>query len=212
LDDKLGISWSTVTLGEVLNMQGDLKNAKTMIDEGLTLARQQEEPQAIGWALSHLGNNSLLQGDFDQAQNYYSESGNVFRSLGPHKAGVGWAHFGLGEAALAKDEVGLATENLKLAVKSFNEYKNRLGIAWCISSLAAAASLMNQDEQAAQLWAIAEAIHDRKGVREPPIIKELHEKLRAKVRAQLGEGKFKSIGIEKQSTSLEQAVSEALAL
>jgi len=212
LDDKLGISWTTVTLGEVLNMQGDLEMAKTMIEEGLTLARQLEESQAIGWGLSHLGYNALLRGEFDEAQNNYTESGAVFESIGPHKAGLAWAHFGLGEVGLAQKDASSTINNLKIAVKYFIAYKNRLGIAWCLESLAAVISLDNQHEQAARLWSMVEAIHDYKGVREAPVIKPLHEKLRENVRSHLGDAKFKTIVSQKQVISLEQAVSEALAL
>jgi non-specific serine/threonine protein kinase len=212
LDDKLGISWTTVTLGEVLNMQGDLTEAKSMIEEGLMLARAQDEKQAIGWGLSHLGYNALLRGDFEEAIEYYLESAAVFELIGPHKAGLAWAYFGMGEAALARNDAPSAMKNLKMAVNYFNQYKNRLGIAWCIASLAGAMSLLDQPEQAARLWGLAESLHDYKGVREAPVIKSLHEKLRETVRAHLGDGKFKAIMGEKQSTSLELAVSEAMAL
>jgi tetratricopeptide (TPR) repeat protein len=212
LDDKLGISWTTLTLGELHNMQGELTIAKTMIEEGLTLAHMLDERQAIGWSLSHLGHNALLRGEFDEAIKYYLESAAVFELIGPHKAGLGWAYFGLGEAALAKDDAPSALINLKTSMNFFNQYKNRLGIAWCISSLARAISLTNQYEQAARLWSMVEAIHDYKGVREAPIIKPFHEKLRENVRSHLGDEKFKSIVGEKLSISLEQAVNEALAL
>ena len=212
LDDKLGISWTTLTLGEVLNMQGEITTAKTMIEEGLALARKEDEKQAIGWALSHLGYNALLRGEFDEAIKYYLESAAVFELIGPHKAGLGWAYFGLGEAALVKDDAPSALINLKTSIKFYNQYKNRLGVAWCISSLAGAISLNNQYEQAARLWSMVEAIHDYKGVREAPIIKPLHEKFRENVRSHLGDENFKSIVSEKQSISLEQAVNEALAL
>lgn len=212
LDDKLGISWTTLTLGEALNIQGEIANAKIMIEEGLALARKQDEQQAIGWALCHLGHNALLRGDFDESIKYYLESVAIFELIGPHKAGLGWSYFGLGETALAKDDAPSALNYLKTSMKFFYQYKNRLGIAWCISSLAGAVSLNNQYEQAAQLWSMVEAIHDYKGVREAPIIKPLHEKLRENVRSHLGDGKFKSIVGEKQSISLEQAVNEVLAL
>jgi tetratricopeptide (TPR) repeat protein len=212
LDDKLGISWTTVTLGEVLNMQGDLATAKSMIEEGLALARAQDEKQAIGWGLSHLGYNALLRGDSEEAINNYLESAAVFELLGPHKAGLAWAYFGMGEAALARNDAPSAMKNLKMAVNYFNQYKNRLGIAWCIASLAGAMSELDLPEQAARLWGLAESLHDYKGVREAPVIKSLHEKLRETVRAHLGDGKFKAIMGEKQSTSLELAVSEAMAL
>lgn len=212
LDDKLGISWTTVTLGEVLNMQSDLITAKTMIEEGLILARQYKEPQAVGWAQSHLGYNALLRGDFENAKNKYTESAAVFEMVGPHKAGLGWAYLGLGEVGLAMKDASSAVNNLKVAVKFFSAYKNQLGIAWCLESLAAALSLNDQYEQAAKFWGMAEAMHDLKGVRNAPIITSLHEKRKAKVRAQLGESKFKALSAEKRSISFEQAVSEALAL
>ena len=213
-----GLAWcaasmgAAVTLGEALNMIGDLQTARKLLEEGLTLAREQDEQQAIGWGLIHLGYNVLLQNDLIGAQACYQESAAIFEALGPHKSGLGWAHFGLGEAALAKDDASAAIKNLKTAVKYFNQYKNRLGIAWCISSLAGAISLQNQYKQVARLWSMVEAIHDYKGAREAPIIKSLHEKLRENVRSHLGEGNFKALVSEKQSSSLEQAVNEAMAL
>src|SRR5258708_1428439 len=132
LDDKLGLAWTTVTLGEVLNMQGDLKSAKTMLEEGLSLARSQNEGQAIGWTLSHLGLNAFLRGEFKEANKFYSECKDVFDSLGPNKAGLAWAYFGLGEAALAKKISKVAMKNLKTAMNYFNSYKNRSGVAWWI--------------------------------------------------------------------------------
>jgi predicted ATPase/transcriptional regulator with XRE-family HTH domain len=212
LDDKLGISWTTVTLGEVLNMQGHLETAKTMIEEGLTLARQQEESQAIGWGLSHLGYNALLRGDFAEAKNSYTESGAVFESIGPHKAGLAWGYFGLGEVGLAQKDAPSAINNLKMAVKFFSAYKSRLGIAWCLESLAGAISLNKQDELAARFWSMADAIHDSKDVRGAPIINDLHEKRRAKVRSRLGENSLKALRAQIQSISLEQAVNEVMAL
>lgn len=73
-------------------------------------------------------------------------------------------------------------------------------------------SILDQPEQAVRLWGMADEIHDYKGVREAPIIKSHHEKLKENVRAHLGEGKFKAIVGVKHSISLEQAVDEAMAL
>ena len=53
-----------------------------MLEEGLTLARQQNEGQAIGWALCHLGYNALLRNEFDEAGIFYKESVNIFEPIG----------------------------------------------------------------------------------------------------------------------------------
>lgn len=212
LDDKLGIAWTTVTLGEVLNMQGDLVNAKAMLDEGLTLARQKKEAQAVGWGLSHLGYNALLQNKFDEAAIFYKESGVIFESVGPHKSGMAWAYFGLGETALAQKESTLAVEDIKNAAKFFWGYKNRWGIAWCIESLACIMSLKNDHELAAKLWGAADSLREAKGVREAPILRGLHEDLKTKSQKKLGETKFKSLWNENQYITLEQAVKDVIAL
>jgi tetratricopeptide (TPR) repeat protein len=212
LDDKLGISWTTMTLGEVLNMLGDLKNARTMLDEGLTLARQQNEGQAIGWALSHLGYNALLRNEFDEAGIFYKESGMVFESLGSHKAGLAWAYFGIGETALAQKDIASAIAHLKTAIKYFNGYKNRTGVAWCIESLACVMVLKDDHKLAAKLWGMADSLRETKGVRDAPILQALHEDLKTASRTKLGEAEFKSLSAENQSITLEQAVNEAFAL
>jgi tetratricopeptide (TPR) repeat protein len=212
LDDKLGISWTTMTLGEVLNMLGDLKNARTMLDEGLTLARQQNEGQAIGWALSHLGYNALLRNEFDEAEIFYKESGMVFESLGSHKAGLAWAYFGIGETALAQKDIASAIAHLKTAIKYFNGYKNRTGVAWCIESLACVMVLKDDHKLAAKLWGMADSLRETKGVRDAPTLQALHEDLKTESRTKLGEAEFKSLSAENQSITLEQAVNEAFAI
>lgn len=212
LDDKLGIAWTTVTLGEVLNMQGDLKNARIMLDEGLTLARQQNEGQAVGWGLCHLGYNALLQNEFENAEIFYKESGTIFESIGPHKSGAALAYFGLGETALAQKDTSSAIAHLKTAIKFFNGYKNRSGIAWCIESLACVMALKDDHKLAAKLWGMADSLRETKGVRNAPTLQTLHEDLKTISRTKLGEAKFKSLSAENQSITLEQAVNEAFAL
>lgn len=212
LDDKLGISWTTLTLGEVLNMQGDLKNARIMLEEGLTLARQQNEGQAIGWALSHLGYNALLRNEFDEAEIFYKESVNIFEPIGLHKAGLAWAYFGLGETALAQKDAASAIAHLKSSLKFFNGYKNRLGISWCIESLASAMALNKDCDLAAKLWGRADSLREMRGVREAPALHTSHEELKTKSRTKLGEAKFQALWAENRSIPLEQAVNEALAL
>ncbi|MEP6895040.1 MAG: tetratricopeptide repeat protein [Chloroflexota bacterium] len=212
LDDKLGISWTTVTFGEVLNLQGELKTAKSMIEEGLALAREQNESQAIGWGLSHLGYNALLRGDFDEAEKLYKESAAIFEGIGPHKAGSGWAYLGLGEVGLARADAASAINNLKTAIKYFNGYKNRRSIAWCLESLAGALSIKKEYKQAARFLSLADTFGDQVGARAAPVISELHERLKTNVRTQLGDAKFKSLFAKKQSASLDEIVNETLAL
>jgi non-specific serine/threonine protein kinase len=212
LDDKLGISWTTVTLGEVLNMQRELKAAKSMLEEGLALARQQNESQAIGWGLSHLGYNALLQGDFDEAGKLYKESAGIFEAIGPHKAGSGWGYFGLGEVALSKGDASAAVSHLQLAIKYFNGYKYQRGVAWCLESLAGAVSSKRKYEQAIRFWSLADTFGEQTGVREAPVIPELHERLKTNVRIKLGDAKFKALSAKKQSASMDEIVNEVLAL
>jgi len=196
----------------VLNLQRELKAAKAMIEEGLALARELHESQAIGWGLSHLGYNALLRGEYDEAEKLYKESVAIFEGIGPHKAGSGWGYFGLGEVALARTDASAAIDDLKIAIQYFNGYKNRRSIAWCLESLAGAVSLKKDYKQAARFWVLADTFGEEAGAREAPVIPELHVRLKAKVRTQLGEAKFKALFAKKQSASLDEIVNEALAL
>ncbi len=212
LDDKLGISWTTVTLGEVFNMLGDLKNAIPMLHEGLMLARQENEGQAIGWALSHLGYNALLQNKFDEAAKFYNESAAIFESIGLHKSGLAWAYFGLAESALAQKDAAASIEHIKNAVKFFSGYKNRLGISWCLESLACMMSLKNKHESAAKFWGAAESLREEKAAREAPILHHVHEDLKIKSRTKLGQSKFKALSVENKVITLEQITEQVFAL
>ena len=156
--------------------------------------------------------NALLRNEFDEAGIFYKESVNIFEPIGLHKAGLAWAYFGLGETALAQKDAASAIAHLKNALKFFNGYKNRLGISWCIGSLASAVALKNDHDLAAKLWGTADSLWETKGVREAPVLHGLHEEIKTKSRTKLGETKFQALWAENKSIPLEQAVNEALAL
>ena len=206
LDDKLGIAWTTVTLGEALNMNGDLRNARSLLEEGLTLARQQGEQQAIGWGLIHLGYNLLLQNDLIGANACYQESAAIFEAIGPHKAGLGSAHFGLGEVAINRKEPENAIRSLKNSMDYYNQYKNGSGLAWCAASMGAALSLKDEHEQAAAFWGMSDSLlsAEQKILRKPPINAGLHQELRASTRNKLGEERYKKIISAQMNVAIEQ--------
>jgi predicted ATPase/transcriptional regulator with XRE-family HTH domain len=210
LDDKLGIAWTAVTLGEVLVMQEDAELAETVLSEGLMLARQLTENHAIGWALNHLAHVAQLTGDHARAIRQLHESRQVFQSQEPHAPGVAWAYHGLGESALAQGNAKLAEQNFDQALTMFNDMEDGNGVAWCVAGIAGVAALNKKLERAAWLWGAEDNLQKSLGGRGSSAARLTHERLKSSVRDRLGEEKFNARWAEGQVASWEQAVAEAL--
>jgi tetratricopeptide (TPR) repeat protein len=210
LDDKLGIAWTAVTLGEVLIMLEETSLATSVLEEGLNLAREQGEGFAIGWALNHLGHLAQLNGDLEQAARLHDESLAMFQSLGPYKSGLAWAHHGLAETALAQNNAELASQHFVEALILFQEMDDSNGMTWCVGGMAGVAVLNRKLEQAAWGWGAEENLRKTFEARESPAARATHERLLAEVRQQLGEETFNSRWAEGESTSVEQILAEVI--
>jgi predicted ATPase/DNA-binding XRE family transcriptional regulator len=210
LDDKLGIAWTAITLGEVLVMQEEADLAETVVNEGLSLARELNENLAIGWALNHLGHVAQLKGDYESATRQLEESRVVFQSREPHKPGVAWALHGLGETALGQNNATLASQHFIEALHLFQKMEDTNGMAWCVGGMAGVSALNKKTERAAWLWGAEENMQKMFGGREASAGRLTHERLQAQVRKQLGEKIFNIKWAEGQAASDEDVLAEVL--
>src|SRR5712692_5440469 len=87
LDDRQGILGTTNILAEALILDGQLTAAKTILEENLIQAQQEDLKNDQGWALNHLGHIAQLQGDPAEARRFHEASLMLFGELGPRHPG-----------------------------------------------------------------------------------------------------------------------------
>jgi non-specific serine/threonine protein kinase len=209
MGDKVGEAVLLVTLGEVAVMQDDVVLATRLLNEGLALNREVQNTPHIGWALNHLGHVAQLQGEYERATRLHEESLLLFREI-RENFGIAHAHQSIGETALAQGSAVIAATHLAEALGLFHDLGDRAGLSWCLAGLAGAATLNEEPERAAWLWAAAEALRQSIGARPTPAARKTHERLQDIVRKQLGEETFNAKWAEGQAASWEQAVDTAL--
>jgi non-specific serine/threonine protein kinase len=199
----------TNTLAEAMIMQGDIALAKDLLEENLAWARKVDEREGIPWAMNHLGHIAQIQGDYERAMQLHEESLLLFRTEGRKWMGVVEALHCLGETALSQGDAVLAGTHLVESLVLSQDLGERACIAWCLAGLAGVAALNEEPERAAWLWGAAEKLRQSIGAREAPATRATHERLKADVRAQLGDTVFNAKWAEGQSASVEAAIAEA---
>jgi len=212
LDDRTGIASVLVTLAEVHVLNEDIMGTEELINEALTLFRQFGDSYGMGWALNHLGHVAQLRGDFERAMQLHEESLVPFRKAGGGELQVSFieAFQSMGQTALAQGDAALALKYFTKSLMESQEFGYRIGTAWCLAGLAGVAALNEKPERAAWLWGAAEALRQSIGVRDAPASRKTRERLVAEVRSQLDEDVFNAKWDEGQTTSVEQAIAEAL--
>lgn len=205
LADPPGIARTAITLGEVYVMQNEPALANAILVEGLQLARQQNETDAIGWALNHLGHAAQIQSDYERAQELHTESLAVFESSAMQE-GISWANLSLGDIALVRGDTAHAREHFRVTLEIARGMRDAIRLAWGLNGLAGVATLENDAERAAWFWGAADSILRAEKTRPAPASDRSRGHLMVQARTRLGEAAFNTAYKSGQAASLEQSV------
>jgi len=210
LGDRWRIVMGLLSLGEVAVMLGDARWAAELLEEGQTLARSFEDTMASAWALNHLGHLAQIESDYNRAKHLHTESLTLFRKLSAQYGGIAWALHGLGESALALNELVEAHEWLAAGLSRFHHSGDRAGVSWCLAGLGSVAALDEQPERAARLCGAAERLRTALGCRSAPAAHATYERTQAIARARLGEQAFAAAWAAGEALSLDAVIAEVL--
>jgi tetratricopeptide (TPR) repeat protein len=112
----LSRGWALLALGHLASYLGtEFERARPMIEEGLAIAREQDDPRLLGEALRLLGTLTRWQGDLDTARRLTAEALSVDREAG-HTEGIAAGLSILGLIASARGEAEQARALLGEAV------------------------------------------------------------------------------------------------
>ncbi len=210
-------------MGALAIAQHELKEASSIFNRSLTIARELEFPWGIAVALSGLGKVALIRGDYDAARRLLEESLVQRRECG-HKSGIAEALLALGWLALIRADWGAARSNFAASLVIWRELAGSLSIISCLEGLACVAAARGLPERAAQLFGAMQALQeaqaahlsadakDRLGLPEEAFtpVERMVARQMAAAREVLGEDPFAAACATGRAMSMEEAVTLAV--
>jgi non-specific serine/threonine protein kinase len=189
--------------------QDKFEQAVLLLEESLALFRRLANKEGTAWALIHLGDIALLQGDERQARSLAAESLAVFEEIG-YRDGIIWALHGLARGAKRQGDIAQAQRLYQESLALCQALNDKLSTAICLEGLAGLAATENRPVRAARLWGAAAALCKITGAPLPPHTRTFCDHDEAAVRAQLDEATFAAVWAEGRAMTLEQAITYAL--
>jgi predicted ATPase/DNA-binding CsgD family transcriptional regulator len=210
LDDPWGLALALHFAG-LATEPVDLAAAAALFEESAALFTGLGSRWDRAMPLRGLGMVAYRRGDHALARARFEQSAGLFRERGDAWSTAMLLHE-LGYTALrGGDPVG-AAERFRESLDDWRRVGNRRGGALCLTGLAAVASSVGRQHEAARLFGAAEAACQQSGAVLEPTAREAYDDCVARVRAALGGAAFASAWADGRTRTLDEALAEALAI
>jgi len=209
IGDQMGLGQTLGNLAFVEQETGNFAQARVYFEEALALYRAVNHQRGITIMLNNLGNLLYDRGDLQAAQTIFTEALQRARQQQDDDS-IATILVNLGSAGvLQQDRAGapLLIESLQI----FARPGNRMGVAFCLEGLAAAAGMDGQTERAAKLLGAAEALREEIHAPIQASNRVHYERMIALGRGAVEEEQFRQWWTFGRRLSYEAAVAEALA-
>jgi predicted ATPase/DNA-binding CsgD family transcriptional regulator len=210
LGDRRGIGRVLGNLALVALHRGDLARATSLGEESLALLRRAGDRAGVADTLTTLGLTAASLGDVDGARRCYAESLALARALESRQT-IASALQDLSHLELYSGDRqragALCAEGLEVA----RSLGSKRAIAQGLEGLAAVELAQGLASRAGLLCGAAEALRETIGAPLPPARRLTHERLHARLRAELGDAASAAAVATGRALTAEQAVAEALA-
>ena len=214
--DKVRLAYALLPLALTILTHADHNDyprVRSLLEESLLLFREERVQSGMAHSLYDLGLWHFQQGDAPTARSLFEESFALFRALGQRM----WAVqplYRLGKVAAQVDDLPAAYAFYKQSLALFQELDDQQSSATCLEGWASVVARQGHAAWAAQLWGAAEARRAAGGPSYLPQILTLtlpgeradDERMRAWVRAHLGEQAFTQALAEGRAMTPEQAL------
>jgi predicted ATPase/DNA-binding CsgD family transcriptional regulator len=190
----------------------DYPRVRSLLEESLLLFREERYQAGIARSLHGMGLWYFQQGDAATARALLEESLALFSALG-QRLWMVLPLYRLGKVAAQVDDLPAAYAFYQESLALFQELGDQQSIATCLEGWGAVVARQGHPARAAQLWGAAEARRTAGGPSYLPQILTLpgeradEERIRAGVRAKLGEQAFAQALAEGRAMTPEQALS-----
>ena len=209
--DRRGEALALLELGILAAFTGDSAQSIAKTEESLVLWRDLGDARGTSMALNNLGYDAYRQEDFERAASLLNEALVVARIAGERML-LGDTLDSLGALAEAQEDLVQAAVFYREALALGQEMGNPFTVATALRALGGVAARAHRAEDAARLWGAAAGLQEAIGAPLPPEEKERHEQALTTTRKLLGEEMFAATWQAGESSPIEEAVTEALAL
>jgi predicted ATPase/DNA-binding CsgD family transcriptional regulator len=182
------------------------------IEESLALFREERSQVGSAWALYCLGVWHFQQGEAATAHALFEESLALSRTV-QAPTYISYVLYYLGKVAAVQGDFPTAHIFYQQALALFQELGDQRSLAACLESWGGVVARQGDDRWAAQLWGAAEVLREASGpsalltLITTPDERADAERLRPRVRAELGEQAFAQDLAEGRTMTPEQALS-----
>ena len=207
-DYLFGIRYSQEALGRVASRQGNSIKAIELYQEALIGTRKVNNKSQIANLLNKIGDDYLILGDFDRAEEYFRQAAPICQKLGDRIVG---AYIGgnRGWIAMKKGNYPLAIYWIVGSSLVLNEVGEIESVILSFEPLAFIANELGFPEMAARLLGASETLRQMIGISRSRPNQEDFEEYIACVQSQLGRAAFETAWAEGSAMSYDQAVAYA---
>jgi predicted ATPase/DNA-binding CsgD family transcriptional regulator len=214
MENKQDLVWSFLYLGQITFAQGDAVHANALVEEGLEQARATHFQMGVACSSYLLGRLALAQGDATKASAFLEESLTIFEAFGL-QSNIAQVLSWLASIALAEGERAKAGPLCERSLALFLQMDDKESIAHCLQQWGCMVARRGDAAWAAQFWGAAEtlggATHIWRSFDLFTLFTALgehadYERMRAIVRAELGEQAFTAAWTEGRTMTPEQAI------
>jgi predicted ATPase/FAD/FMN-containing dehydrogenase/DNA-binding NarL/FixJ family response regulator len=211
LGDKRGIAVVLRSLAQLADDQGDYARVAMRAEESIALFREVGDTFGLGTLLVYWAFAAVKQGQFELAERLVEEGLREPREVGDRQALASKLR-ALATVVHDRQDVDRAASLWQESLALYQDLGDKPGIAACLFGLGELASQRGQAEQAVRLLAAADRLRSslstvllRADLAEPNAIVDV-------ARARVGEAMFAAAWVDGRAMSVDQAISEALAL
>jgi len=207
--DNAAVARVAAAAGQCAFLLGDTRLARASFEESLELAERVADDGLRAASLHGLGDVARVEGDMAYAQRLYEQSLEEAHRTGWKRLLWGPV-LGLAMVARERGDAAVALDLLRQSIALRPRLGRRLGTAGCLDEVAAVLAIDGGDalDAAARLLGAAQGLREEVGAVLPPVRREPHAAVIARVRGGLGDEGF----TQAWKTGLAMPADEAVAL
>jgi tetratricopeptide (TPR) repeat protein len=194
-------------LGILAREDGNYVQARTYMEEGLSVAREMDSQIYVTIALNSLADLARLSGDYEHAEALYLEAMNLSESAGMVNTRPAFLH-NLAYVAHHRGNDVQARRQFIEALEFFRDRGDRRGMAECVAGIAVLDAEVDP-VRAARLLAAATAAAETLGSHLSSSNQAEYDRAREIIRTELGDGSFRAAWDQGRALPLERAVLQA---
>jgi predicted ATPase/DNA-binding SARP family transcriptional activator len=191
LDDRRGVLTSLTVLGNAARKAGAMGSAKACFEESGALARELGLTEDVAVSVSNLAAVATEEGEYERARKLFEESLSISRDVGREDAAA-LALANLGYIHLLCGRPHRAVEALSDGLEISGRLGFRATTISCLVVRAAAATALDDLDEAARLLGAASAISEASGDSLEPFDRPLLQETAETARKQLGDAAYET--------------------